>query len=295
MKDFIGMTLKEDYLYCEKVIKKYSKSFYYAFSQLPKEKAQAIYAIYTFCRHADDAVDTLGDSVQQCRNLTRLEEELAEFEKGNTLDDPMWRALTDVFDRFDMDIQPFYDQLKGQRKDIDFKTPQDLKDLEDYSYYVAGTVGLMLLPIIAKENKAKANNSAISLGIAMQLTNILRDVGEDWKDNKRVYLPEDILTQENYTQEELANGTINDAFIRVWEKLALRAEELYDSFRKEIQFYDRESQLPVLISADVYKGILNAVRKNQYNCLHTRNYVSPVEMNKIQRESKRYLNQFLKG
>ncbi|MER2040105.1 phytoene/squalene synthase family protein [Desemzia incerta] len=295
MREPIEMTLQEDYLYCEKIIKKHSKSFYYAFSKLPKEKAQAIYAIYTFCRYADDTVDTVKDSAKQRLNITRLENELKAFESGNAVDTPMWRALTDVFERFDMDIEPFYDQLKGQKMDIDFVSPETLGDLEEYSYYVAGTVGLMLLPIIARENKEAAKASAISLGVAMQITNILRDVGEDWKDNKRVYLPNQILSEEKFSKEDLIRGQVNDSFIRIWENLAHRAESLYDSFRKEIQLFDKESQLPVLISADVYRGILNAVRRNQYNCLQTRNYVSPLEMNRIQRESKRFLNQLAEG
>ena len=290
MREPIEMTLQEDYLYCEKVIKKHSKSFYYAFSKLPKEKAQAIYAIYTFCRYADDTVDTIENSVQQRLNITQLENELIEFENGNAVDTPMWRALADVFDRFDMDIEPFYDQLKGQRMDIDFVSPETLEDLEEYSYYVAGTVGLMLLPIIAKENKEKAKKSAVSLGVAMQITNILRDVGEDWKENKRIYLPDSILSREKFTKEDLINSHVSDSFISIWENLAYRAEALYDSFRKEIRLFDKESQLPVLVSADVYRGILNAVRRNQYDCLQTKNYVSPMEMNKIQREAKRFLS-----
>jgi len=90
--------------------------------------------------------------------------------------------------------------------DIDFVSPETLGDLEEYSYYVAGTVGLMLLPIIAKENKEAAKASAISLGVAMQITNILRDVGEDLKDNNRVYLPNQILSQEKLSKEDLIRG-----------------------------------------------------------------------------------------
>lgn len=289
MKEPLKNTLQEDYSYCEKVIKKHSRSFYYAFSQLPEDKAKAIYAIYAFCRRADDTVDTAPNTTQQRKNLDQLEHELNLFEAGNPIDIPVWRALTDVFERYPMDIEPFYHQIKGQRMDIDFATPETLEDLEVYSYYVAGTVGLMLLPILAKKHSQKAKESALSLGVAMQITNILRDVGEDLKENNRIYLPIHVLSQENYSVEELKSGSATPAFIRIWEKLASRSETLYEQFKQVIHLYDPESQLPVLLSANVYRGILDAVRKNNYNCFDKRNAVSLIEMDKIRRKTVQFL------
>lgn len=170
--------------------------------------------------------------------------------------------------------------------DIVFSAPQTIDELEKYSYYVAGTVGLMLLPIIAVKHEKEARKSAVSLGKAMQLTNILRDVGEDLKENKRIYLPVSIREQEGVTEVNLANGIVNSEFIQVWEQLATRAEELYAEFKADIYLYDIESQLPVLTSAMVYRGILDAVRKNNYNCFEQRNYVSPVEMERLMRTAK---------
>lgn len=175
-------TIASDYAYCEKIIKRHSKSFYYAFSNLPKDKARAVYAIYAFCRTADDSVDENKTSGLQLIALDRLTDELSHFAKGQEVDHPLWRALRDVFNRFDMDIQPFYEQLTGQRMDIHFISPSNLSTLETYSKYVAGSVGKMLLPIIASNAKTDLNRVAEDLGIAMQLTNILRDVGEDYRD-----------------------------------------------------------------------------------------------------------------
>lgn len=289
MREPLGRTLDEDYLYCEAVIKKHSRSFYYAFSHLPEDKAKAIYAIYAFCRRADDTVDTAPNAEEQLRNLDQLERELILFEEDKPLDDPVWRALTDVFQRFSMDIEPFYHQIKGQRMDIDFVSPNTLEDLEKYSYYVAGTVGLMLLPILVEKPTKELAESAVSLGVAMQITNILRDVGEDWRDNSRVYFPLNILDQENYSMTELKSSAITPAFIRIWEQLADYSEELYENFKKDIYLYDKESRLPVLVSANVYRGILDAVRKNNYNCFDKRNAVTPLEMDKIRRNTKRFL------
>ncbi|MBM6613280.1 phytoene/squalene synthase family protein [Desemzia sp. RIT804] len=289
MREPLDRMLNEDYLYCEEVIKKHSRSFYYAFSQLPEEKAKAIYAIYAFCRRADDTVDMAPNAEQQRKNLDQLERELVLFEAGKPLDDPVWCALTDVFQHFPMDIEPFYHQIKGQRMDIDFASPNTLEDLEEYSYYVAGTVGLMLLPLLAENPTKEIAESAVSLGIAMQITNILRDIGEDWRENTRVYIPSQILDQENYSMKELKSGAITSNFICIWERLASRSEELYENFKKDIHLYDKESRLPVLVSANVYRGILDAVRKNNYNCFDKRNAVTPLEMDKIRRKTKQFL------
>lgn len=263
------------------MIKRNSKSFFYAFRQLPKEKADAVFAIYTFCRNADDSVDENNTKVSQKVALDQLEEELQLFEQGKEIDHPMWIALRDVFNRYNMDIAPFYDQLKGQRMDIEFKQPKTLKELESYSYYVAGTVGLMLLPIIAEDSTIDLREQSISLGVAMQITNILRDVGEDYKRKDRIYLPESLVNSEVYSKDDLKNAQINNQFIEIWEFLAHRAEELYDHFYESIFYYDEDSRFQVLLAAKIYRGILNTIRKNGYDCFHTRNFVSPLEMKKI--------------
>ncbi|EXJ23198.1 Phytoene synthase [Alkalibacterium sp. AK22] len=267
-------SIEKDYLYCEEIIKKHSKSFYFAFSKLPRQKAQAVYAIYAFCRLADDSIDEAETKAEQKEALTFLTNELNRFEQHTEADHPIWRALRDVFDRFDMDIQPFYDQLNGQAMDYDFKQPKTLKEVENYSYYVAGSVGLMLLPIIATENQQQLQDQAVSLGIAMQLTNILRDVGEDFKSIDRIYLPSTLMEKEHYSIEDLKQEKVNEAFIKIWETIAKRAEHLFLDFTDSLYMFDRDSQYPVALSARVYAGILDAVRENGYDCLTKRNKTS---------------------
>lgn len=115
----------------------------------------------------------------------------------------------------------------------------------------------------------------------MQLTNILRDVGEDFQNIGRVYLPVSELEKENYSVRELGKKEVTDKFIRIWERLAQRAEELYDKVQPDYRYFDEDSRLPVELSANVYKGLLNAVRKNKYDCFTKRNYVSKMEMQRI--------------
>ncbi|WP_257964286.1 phytoene/squalene synthase family protein [Bacillus sp. UMB0728] len=276
-----------DFDYCERIIKKHSKSFYYAFSQLPCEKANAVYAIYAFCRTADECADGKHSSKKKVQLLRQLKKELDLFKDHAELDKPLWRALRHVFNTYEMDIRPFYDQLTGQSMDLSFTTPNTMKELERYSYYVAGSVGLMLLPIISSKPASNLPSTVVSLGVAMQITNILRDVGEDYHEKKRIYLPGEEMSHFQYTQNDLHKGLINEHFIGLWEKLAARAEALYNEFLLSIELLDADSRIPVYLSAHVYRGILDAVRNNGYQCLTRRNYVTKEKMSQINAAVKR--------
>lgn len=270
----IQQQLNEDLLYCENIIKKHSKSFYFAFSGLPAEKRYAVYAIYAFCRLADDSVDENPIAAVKSAAINQLRHELDLFSRHEERDHPLWRALRHVFNTFEMDIQPFYDQLTGQEMDIDFSSPKTLQQLEEYSYYVAGSVGLMLLPIIATENHQYLKKTAVDLGIAMQITNILRDIGEDFHEKNRIYLPEMERLRFGFCEEKLNQQLIDESFINLWEHLAVRAETLYDAFSNHLMNYDDDSKAPLMTAATVYREILNVVRENQYDCLTKRNFVA---------------------
>ena len=265
--------LLQDYKYCENIIKTNSKSFYAAFSTLPKQKRNAVYAVYAFCRTADDSVDIL-DSKDK---LMSLENALKEMVSGITPDTPIFRALADTFNSYDMDTKPFYDMIKGQLTDFEFVQPETLEDLKSYSYYVAGAVGLMLLPIIATEHHEKLNTAAKSLGEAMQFTNILRDIGEDY-DSNRMYMPVDLLNKYPNALEAIETKVVNSDFIECWEYLAQLAEKNYNTFFENLYLFDLDSQKSVARSALYYSEILNVIRKNNYNCLNKRQYVSSFDM-----------------
>ncbi len=283
--------LKKDYAYCEKVIKASSKSFYTAFSKLPKDKAKAVYAIYAFCRQADDTVDANEPLALKKENLAILEAELKEFEKGKTPNHPMWRALRDVFNRYAMTTSPFFDQLEGQKRDLDFQEITDLAALKDYSYYVAGSVGLMLLPILATKSgiTESLKESAVSLGVAMQITNILRDVGEDYRENKRVYLPTELLDRHQVDLAQNVEKGPDNNFIALWEELAEESSRGYVEFEDSISHYDSDCRFPVLVSSKLYSGIMDSVRKNNYDCLSKRNYVPEARMMELILETRKIL------
>lgn len=263
------MTLKEDYKYCEVIIKENSKSFYAAFSVLPRAKRNAVYAVYAFCRLADDSIDVLGS----LDKLVELEDNLDQFVAGNTPDTPLFRALRDTFDKFHLNSKPFYHMIEGQKMDFTFTQPQNMEEFKKYCYHVAGTVGLMLLPIIATEHKNELEEVAIQLGEAMQITNILRDVGEDYQAG-RIYLPVSLLAQYPQAIQAIQTNVVNDDFIKAWETLAKIAEENYNYFFESLALFDSDSRKAVANSALFYGEILNVVRKENYNCLTKRQYVS---------------------
>lgn len=272
--------LKKDFKYCEKIMKKASKSFYYAFSQLPDEKAKRVFAIYAFCRIVDDSIDEEPDKDLQIAKLTDIKEKLEDLHQ---IDEPIYRALSAVFKKYDCSKEPYFDQLAGQESDINFKQPRDLTAFIQYSDLVAGSVGRMLLPVLASETVQTDAllHSATELGIAMQITNILRDIGEDYRDRQRIYLPKSYMEEYGYLEQDLANNIINDSFKKIWESLAEEAEKRYDNFFRYLDQYDASTQEHIRKSALVYKEILNIIRENNYDCLTKRQYVPMKRMKEI--------------
>lgn len=293
MNETKSKRLEQDYVECEKVIKDYSKSFYYAFSQLPEPDAKAVYAIYAFCRTADDIVDEVEDSQEKACQLEKLEVELTSCLNGEPPDTAMWRALTDVINRYSINHDMFYAQLKGQQMDISFTQPEDYDDLVEYCKYIAGSVGQLLLPVLSENFDEERHRQAENLGIAMQLTNILRDIGVDAAHLNRIYIPVSLMEKWNYKEECLINQVVNDNFINMWESLAEVSEDLYDNFLTELKYYKPEAQLPLLVSINVYKEILNEIRKNQYDCFTKKHAVSFDKKIILKKKSAQYISRKL--
>ncbi|TFW47072.1 phytoene/squalene synthase family protein [Bacillus altitudinis] len=260
---------------CEETIQTHSKTFYRAFSMLPKKKRQAVWAVYSFCRRADDIVD---ESPSPKEELASFQEAFNRFLQGEVdRDDPMWVALEYTFQQFRMDESPFRDLLRGQEMDLEQHRYETLDELLIYSYHVASTVGLMLLPIIAPRKKEQLKEAAISLGIGMQLTNILRDIGEDKAERNRIYLPKQVMDQFGYTEQELQEGIVNQAFQHVWEYIAFEAEAYYEEFFDHLHEFPLYSRISVKAAAHFYKAILDKTRENEYCVFTKRSYISTQE------------------
>ena len=260
--------LQSDLDWCETLIKKNSSSFYRAFRKLPKERAQGIFAIYAFCRIADDAIDVDNNP----KVVLDMAEKLEAFARGKTPDEPLWRSLRWAFNSFPLEILPFRDMLKGQFQDSEFQQPADFKELLDYCYLVAGTVGLMLSPILASPVTDAVKKESIELGIAMQLTNILRDIGTDYR-IKRIYLPRNLMEDFGVTPESLAEPEPSPQLISLWEKIAGESETRYNRIRNGLEAFDKEARLPILLSLLYYSRILERCRRANYHFLDRRIFV----------------------
>lgn len=263
------MNLNNAYELSEKIIIKHSKSFYLAFKDLPPAKKLGVFAVYGFCREVDDAIDELQDE-------TRLRDYAQALHHLDTMDahNPIMWALADTIARFKIPLMPFMDMIYGQQLDLNFKAIPDEAALLRYCYYVASSVGLMLLPILATQHHEKIKTSGIQLGYAMQLTNILRDVGEDFHEKNRIYLPQSLLSKD--VLQAIQTKEVNSAFIAVWERLAQCAENYYEIAIRDIKYYDEDSKVAITRAIVYYRGILDAVRAQKYDCLSQRCRVTDI-------------------
>lgn len=250
---------------------------------MPEEKRQAIWAIYVWCRRTDELVDGPQSAFTTPETLDRWEKQLESIFAGEPIDSPDV-ALVDTLQRFPMDIQPFRDMIAGQRMDLYRSRYHTFEELNLYCYRVAGTVGLMSSAVLGVDesyrqtpwNRQLEGNhpeeEAIALGIANQLTNILRDVGEDAK-RGRIYLPLEELALFNYTEEDLFNGVVDDRWRELMRFQIQRARKFYTQAEKGIHLLNRDSRWPVWAALMLYQGILDVIERNHYDVFHTRAYV----------------------
>ena len=259
---------RADFDYCQTITKQSSNAFYTAFSKLPQTRAWSIYAVYAFCRTADDLVDVHHDIA----GLAALRQSLTDFAAGRVPDHPMWRALAIVFETYDMNIDAFFDMLSGQEQDATFTQPTTQRELERYCYYVAGSVGLMILPMLATDHQT-ITQPAIQLGIAMQLTNILRDVGEDYQ-HGRIYLPTECLHHYQLQPADLAARTPSAHFIALWEHEAQIAMSNYEAALTMLPTIDTVAQPSLLAATALYRELLVVAREQQYPVLTQRVFLT---------------------
>ncbi|XP_066354051.1 phytoene synthase 2, chloroplastic [Miscanthus floridulus] len=268
--------LGDAYDRCGEVCAEYAKTFYLGTQLMTPERRKAVWAIYVWCRRTDELVDGPNASYITPTALDRWEKRLEDLFEGRPYD--MYdAALSDTVSKFPVDIQPFKDMIEGMRLDLWKSRYRTFDELYLYCYYVAGTVGLMTVPVmgIAPDSKASTEsvyNAALALGIANQLTNILRDVGEDAR-RGRIYLPLDELAQAGLTEEDIFRGKVTDKWRRFMKGQIQRARLFFDEAEKGVAHLDSASRWPVLASLWLYRQILDAIEANDYNNFTKRAYV----------------------
>ncbi|MCA1054980.1 phytoene/squalene synthase family protein [Rossellomorea aquimaris] len=271
-------SVSEAYKQCENVISHHSKTFYKAFSLLPKHERNAVWAVYSFCRKVDDIVDE-GNNPEA--ELAEFKAEFELFLEGRfDHTNPSWIALHDVFNRYEMDTEAFHGLIKGQEMDLTINRYETLEELLDYSYHVASTVGLMLLPILAPGKTGVLREGAISLGLAMQLTNILRDISEDLERN-RIYLPRQLMERHGVTEATLSAGIVDASFVELWEEIAGHAESHYRESFKTMNEYPLSSRIPVKSAAYLYREILPTIRSKKHRVFGQKHYVDDAAKKEI--------------
>mmetsp|Transcript_16578 Transcript_16578/g.46361 ORF Transcript_16578/g.46361 Transcript_16578/m.46361 type:complete len:526 (-) Transcript_16578:193-1770(-) len=263
----------------------FAKTFYLGTQVLPEAPREAIWAIYVWCRRTDEIVDApREDDDEMLSDLAQWEMRLENLWKYGDVVDVYDLCMLDVLVNYPtLPITPFMDMIRGMLMDVP-DLGQNRYDTFDelhlYCYRVAGTVGLMSLPVFgcAKGyNEDIAREPALSLGVAFQLTNILRDVGEDAVQRGRIYLPYDDMAKFGVTEEQIFAQRMDQNYANMMKYQIDRARMYYQRARRGVFMLAPESRLPVQLSLDAYGSILNKIENNGYDSLTTRAYVGKWE------------------
>ena len=252
------------YADCRSITRREAKNFYYAVVTLPKEKRKAIYAAYAFCRQCDDSVDDAASPEAKLSALAYMQDNLEAAYQGRAAT-PVFLALSDTAERYAIPQEYFSEIIRGVESDLVKTRYRDFNELREYCYRVASVVGLVCLQIFQYRDEA-AREYAVDLGLAMQLTNIMRDVREDWNMG-RVYLPQDEMARFGYTEEQLGAGVHNDALVKLLRFQGQRARSYYRSGFRLLPYLSRTSRACPAALGAIYSRVLDRIEASGYNVL----------------------------
>ena len=257
----------------------HSRTFSLAARLLPRTVQMPIATLYLFCRRVDSIADQrvleVGaeaalDEVEVVRQ--RLDQTLAGRPPSDEL---LWRRLGEVHDQYDLDSAPLYELIEGAVWDLNGRPVDTLDDLVDYSNLVGGSVGAMMLPFLAGTDRHDTlEPAARTLGIAMQITNIVRDVGEDIAELDRVYLPTHWMHEHDIRRSDLSSQEVPDGYAELLERVMSAAEARYRESFTGVAALPFRTRVGIRAAARMYREIMNEVRRNGYDNLTQRAYVS---------------------
>ncbi|MFA6201561.1 MAG: presqualene diphosphate synthase HpnD [Gallionella sp.] len=259
--------------YCQDKAAASGSSFYYSFLFMPKEKRRAITALYAFCREVDDVVDECSDEQVARTTLQWWRTQVAEIYSGRP-QHPVAQALVPVVAQFNMAQEHLLEIIDGMEMDLDQPRYADFKSLQLYCYRVASVVGLLSVEIFGYKDR-QTLKYAHDLGIAFQLTNIIRDVGEDARRN-RIYLPMDEMQQFNVTAADILNANETENFQKLMAFQIERAQRFYDQALAQLPATDRKNQRTGLIMAAIYRATLDEVIHSGCHVLKERVSLTPL-------------------
>ncbi|HSR17087.1 MAG TPA: presqualene diphosphate synthase HpnD [Ignavibacteriaceae bacterium] len=257
------------------IARKSSSSFYYAFNLLPTDKREAMNTVYAFCRETDDIIDegNLPDELKY-EKLRKWRIELEKAFSGDS-DYSLLNRLGKTIQKFNIPYEPFFELLKGMEMDLQRNRYLTFDDLQLYCYRVASTVGLMCIEIFGYKHKS-AKDFAINLGIALQLTNILRDVKKD-SQSGRIYLPQKDLIRFNYTEDDILSQNYNDNFIELMRFEAERAKEYFAKATENLNLEDKGGMFAARAMQHIYRKLLEKIIHADYDVYQKNIKVSKVE------------------
>lgn len=253
--------LKDAYRYCGGLARRKAGNFYYAFRFLPPAKRRGIFALYAFCQHGDRLVDELSPGDNPRINLKKLKNDLDDCYEGKS-GSPLFLALGDSVRRYALPRKYFDSLIEGMESDLERRRYETFDELADYCYQVASTVGLLCVEIFGYSNKS-VKRYAKYLGIAMQLTNIIRDVKEDGH-RGRIYLPLEDLERFRYSQDDLANNVYNEKFRTLMQFQYFRAVDYYRRAVSALPSAEVKGQMASEIMRVIYMELLENIRIRKF-------------------------------
>jgi phytoene synthase len=256
----------------KEISKKSKSSFYYAFNLLPAEQRDAMNTVYAFCRETDDIVDegTVEDELKFDK-LRKWRIELEKSLNGHS-EYPLINKLSNTIQNFNIPLEPFFDLLKGMEMDLQQKRYVTFNDLQTYCYRVASTVGLMCIEIFGYRHPS-AKDFAINLGIALQLTNILRDIKKD-AEKGRIYLPKEDLEKFNYHESDIFNNTYNENFQKMMKYQVERAREYFNTATDCLNREDKKAMFAARAMQHIYYRMLNKIVDADYDVYNNKIKIS---------------------
>jgi len=259
--------------YCQQKAAASGSSFYYAFLFLPPERRRAITALYAFCREVDDVVDETEDAQLAATKLAWWRQEIALLFDGKP-QHPVSRALLPALEPFGITAARLNEIIDGMQMDLTQTRYLDFAALERYCYHVAGVVGMLAAGIFGYRD-ARTLEYAKNLGTAFQLTNIIRDVGEDARKN-RIYLPIEDLQRFGVGAADILQVRGSDAFVALMRFQAERARGFYARAMGALPAGDRRAQRPGLIMAAIYATLLDEIERDGFRVLSGRTSLTPL-------------------
>lgn len=270
--------------YCQTLVTKSGSSFYYSFLFLPAETRRAITAFYALCRELDDVVDECHDAHVAANKLAWWRDELVRMSQGAP-QHPVTRALLDTRQGRGLSQHLLQEIIDGMAMDLNFSRYPDFATLQTYCHRVAGVVGELAATIFGYQDPA-TRVYAHDLGLAFQLTNIIRDVGEDAR-RGRIYLPQQELQQFGVPETDILASRTTTSFQNLMHFQYQRADALYVTALTELPLVDRKAQRPGLVMAAIYRALLGEIRLAEFPVLRAR--VSLTPLRKVWLASKTWL------